>query len=869
MAMMKRIYLIDVSSLFFRAFYAIRQLNNSQGLPTNALYGFLAAITKILKEHKPDGVAFCFDHPEEGFREKMYPEYKANRDEAPSDLIKQFPYLPKLAESLSIPAFEKAGFEADDVIGTLTAKSKRQGIEVIIVSGDKDFGQLVGPGVRIFDPSKDLYIDDDGVRAKFGVDPNQVIDYLALVGDASDNVPGVKGIGPKGAAKLLSEYKTLDGIYQNLTGIKNERVRGLLESQKSKAYLSRELCSIRCDMEIGLEPQDLQVRPVKRDLLIPLLEELGFKTLLQRLLGDGVQGVSQIESLGISAQLKGPQVMPVLAPKIQVHVTGKISDLEENFGTAQEGEFWFDVNPRGTIIQGNDTAVRYEGDSELLSKWLNEFLGKRKIKISGYDTKSMAHQLKLAPQSFREVGTDVLLQSYCTGKGEGLGFAELIKKHLGAELPEFALPEERLGFMREVSRRLEGDLNQGALKKVLLEIEQPLASVLYKMERTGVLIDGGKLNLFSAELLKEAQIIEKEICKLAGYEFNVGSPKQLGQVLFDKLGLPTIRKNKTGYSTDSDVLEKLIQHHPIAEKILEWRELTKLRSTYVEALPRLIDQDSGRVHTRFNQAVTSTGRLSSTGPNLQNIPIRTKRGQRIRESFIAPEGSVLISADYSQVELRILAHITGDQGLKSAFEREVDIHTATAAEIFNKKISDVDANDRRASKAINFGIAYGMSDFGLAASLNIGRDVAAEYIEVYFKRYPGVQKYMHEVVENCKRDLYVETIFGRRRYYPEIKSSNGRVRQNAERAAINMPIQGAAADLIKKAMIKADSELNQKNPSARMLLQVHDELVFEVKEQEAEDFTNEVKGWMENSVKLDVPLKVSVDIGSNWGEAHL
>jgi len=858
---MKRVYLVDVSSLFFRAFYAIRQLNNSQGLPTNALYGFLAAITKLLKEHKPDGMAFCFDHPESGFREELYPDYKANRDEAPNDLIKQFPYLPKLAEALSVPAFEKAGFEADDVIGTLTKKSKRQGIEVVIISGDKDFGQLVGPGVKIFDPSKDIYIDEDGVRAKFGVDANQVIDYLAIVGDASDNVPGVRGIGPKGAVKLLAEYKTLDGIYENIDTIKNERLRGLLTDQKDQAYMSQKLCTIHCDMEIGLEPNDLILKPIKRELLVPLLEELNFKTLLHRLLGEvspDVKVTPQISVEAPKAEIK----------KIDVKVTGDVNDLEKKLGKANNTDIWFDVNPRGTMLQWGDVGVRYEGDSEKFSQWLNGFLKSRDIKISGYDTKTMAHQLKLDPEAYKKVGTDVLLQSYCTGKSERLEFPELIKKHLGIELPEFALPEERLAAIRQVSENLEKDLSQGKIKKVLNEIEQPLAPVLYEMEKCGILIDGEKLNIFSGKLLNDAQVLEKEICRLAGYDFNVGSPKQLGQVLFDKLKLPTIRKTKTGYSTDSDVLEKLQTQHPIAEKILEWRELTKLRSTYVDALPRLIDPVTGRVHTTFNQALTSTGRLSSNNPNLQNIPIRTKRGQQIRESFIAPPGSVLISADYSQVELRILAHITDDKGLKSAFERDIDIHTATAAEIFNKKIEDVTADDRRASKAINFGIAYGMSDFGLAAGLGISRETAYEYIETYFKRYPGVQRYMHEVVENGKRDLYVETIFGRRRYYPEIKSSNGRLRQSAERQVINMPIQGAAADLIKLAMIKAASELEKTKTSARMLLQVHDELVFEVKKSEAEELKKKVKTWMEDTVKLSVPLKVSVDMGDNWGEAH-
>jgi DNA polymerase-1 len=866
---MKRLYLIDVSSLFFRAFYAIRQLNNAAGQPTNALYGFLAAVTKILKEHKPEGLAFCYDRPESGFREEIYPDYKANRENPPDDLISQFPFLPKLAEALAIPGYEQAGYEADDVIGTLAKKSKRQGIEVVIVSGDKDFGQLVEPGVKIFDPSKDIYLDADGVRAKFGVNPDQVVDYLAIVGDASDNVPGVRGIGPKGAVKLLTEYQSLDGIYEHIDEIKNDRLRELLKTQKDQAYMSQKLCTIHCDMEIGIEPGDLVVKPVRRELLVPLLEELNFKSLLHRLLGE--VSVPTEAGAPIGTQTTRPIIVNetvVSLEKPDVLVTGQISELESGLKTVKEGELWFDVTPRGTIIQSSNKAFRFEGDGDKFSDWLNSFLSSRKIKVSGFDTKNIAHQLKLKPEAFQSVGTDVMLQSYCTGRSDGVDFSELVKKHLGRELPEFAQPEERLFAIRQVSNLLGKSLAEGSLEKVLDSIEQPLSPVLYGMEKNGILIDSEKLNKFSKELLSEAQSLEKEICALAGYDFNVGSPKQLGQVLFEKLKLPTVRKTKTGYSTDSDVLEKLASQHPICSKILDWRELSKLRSTYVDAIPRLVDPLTGRVHTSFNQSVTSTGRLSSTHPNLQNIPIRSPRGQQIRESFIAPKGSVLISADYSQVELRILAHITGDPGLKSAFERDIDIHTATAAEIFNVKIESVTADHRRASKAINFGIAYGMSSFGLAESLSIENQVASEYIDTYFKRYPGVQRYMHEVVENGKRDTYVETLFGRRRYYPELNSSNGRLRQSAERAAINMPIQGAAADLIKLAMIKAAASLEQNKSSARMLLQVHDELVFEVSKDEADDLKNRIRDWMEHTVKLSVPLKVSIGVGPNWGEAH-
>jgi len=862
---MKTLYLVDVSSLFFRAFYAIRQLNNSKGLPTNALYGFLAAVTKILREHKPDGVAFCFDTPEPGFREELYPEYKANRDEAPEDLMKQFPYLPQIAAALSVPTFEKSGFEADDIIGTLVKKSKRHGIDVVIVSGDKDFAQLVEPGVKIFDPAKDSYMDEEGVRAKFGVRPDQIIDYLALVGDASDNVPGVKGVGPKGAQKLLLEFENLKGVYENIDKIKNDRVREMLKEHKKEAFLSYDLATIRTDVPLTVEPEDLEVKSVNRELLVPLLEDLNFKSLLQRLVGGG-EAVAGGDLKVVATPVPLNRSVEINQPA-DAKVTADLVDLERALEKTKAQEMWFDVTPRGIAIQIGGELFRYEGDGSKLCSWLNQALHSRPIKVSGYDTKGIAHQLELSENSFLSVGQDVLLEAYCTGLGGSLEFTELVKTHLGQSLPEFATPEDRLHAIKGVSLKLQSDLKNDHRLKVLKSIEEPLVPVLYSMERSGILVDSEKLSHLSKDLSKDAAILEKEICAVAGYDFNVGSPKQLGQVLFEKLKLPTIRKTQTGYSTDSDVLEKLKHHHPVASKILEWRELSKLRSTYVDSLPRLIDGKTGRVHTSFNQAVTTTGRLSSTHPNLQNIPIRSPRGQMIRESFIAPRGSLLISADYSQVELRILAHITGDAGLRRAFEGDLDIHTATASEIFGVGLDQVTAEHRRAAKAINFGIAYGMSEFGLAEGLGVERKVAGDFIARYFKRFPGVQSYMHEVVENGKRNKYVETMFGRRRYYPELNSSHGQRRQMAERAAINMPIQGAAADLIKIAMISMNSEIKEFGPGC-MLLQVHDELVFQVKEERAEELKVKVKAWMENAVKLSVPIRVSVGAGKNWGTAH-
>jgi len=876
---MKKIYLVDVSSLFFRAFYAIRQLNNSKGLPTNALYGFLAAVTKILREHKPDGVAFCFDTPEAGFREKLYPDYKANRDAPPDDLVKQFPYLPQIAAALSVPAFDQPGFEADDLIGTLVKKSKRQGVEVIIVSGDKDFAQLVEPGVKIFDPAKDAYMDEEGVRVKFGVNPSQIIDYLALVGDTSDNVPGVKGIGPKGAQKLLEEFKDLKGVYANIDQVKNDRVREKLVEHKKEAFLSYELATIRTDVPLKISAEDLAVKSINRGLLIPLLEELNFKSLLQRLLGEGAVGETGAVNTPTSSRSKVQntetknesisvaQTHTEMTPTKKATVTAEVFEIERAFKKAKVPEIWFDVTSRGIALQIEGDVFRFEGDGAKLSNWLNENLESRPVKISGFDTKNIAHQLHLSEKAFQAVGQDVLLEAYCTGLGGSFEFSDLVSMHTTQSLPEFATPEDRLQAARIISNKLQSDLKNDGRHKVLYSIEQPLVPVLYSMERNGILIDATKLAELSKQLSKEAVLLEKEICDAAGYEFNVGSPKQLAQVLFEKLKLPAVRKTKTGYSTDSDVLEKLKHLHPVADKILEWRELTKLRSTYVDALPRLINSETGRVHTSFNQAVTTTGRLSSTHPNLQNIPIRSPRGQMIRESFIAPEGSLLVSADYSQVELRILAHITGDAGLRRAFESDLDIHTATASEVFGVDLNGVTAEHRRAAKAINFGIAYGMSEFGLAESLGVERKVASDFIARYFKRFPGVQNYMHEVVENGKRNQYVETMFGRRRYYPDLNSSNGQRRQMAERAAINMPIQGAAADLIKMAMISMNSGIKEFGPRC-MLLQVHDELVFQVEEQRVDELKKKVKIWMETAVKLSVPIKVSVGAGKNWGSAH-
>ncbi len=870
---MKKIYLVDVSSIFFRSFYAIRQLSNSQGMPTNALYGFLVAIIKLLKEHKPDFIAFCFDHPEDGFREEIYKEYKANRDEAPKDLVVQFPYLPKIADALSIATFEKAGFEADDLIGTLSRLAKSQGQEVTIVSGDKDFAQLVEPGIRIFDPSKDAYMGADEVRAKFGVNPDQIIDYLALVGDSSDNVPGVRGVGPKAAQKLLGEFGTLKNVYDKLGDIKNDRLRELMSTQKEMAFLSQKLVTIVTDVPVEFSEDIIRVRPPKNDVLTSLLQELEFKTLLQRLLGEGasIQPVVQSPlSTPVSTdntsevEIKGQKELPEISFSKTTDVAQLETEFQKELKQASQSELWCEASPTGLAFAVGRVGFHFEGGIQQVNDWVAAFLNSTGIAFSGFDTKSMAHLLDLPGEAFKKIGSDVMLQAYCLGHVGEIDFKTLLKVHLEKDFPELASPVDRLILARELSNRLQSLLTDIDSNKILKTIEYPLAPVLYRMERAGVLLDRKALVEYSAELKSQTRQLEKEIFEMAGVEFNVGSPKQLGQILFEKLKLPVVRKTKTGMSTDSDVLEKLREHHPIAEKLLQWRELTKLNSTYVEALPQLIHDKSGRVHTRYNQAVAATGRLSSTNPNLQNIPIRTARGQRIRNSFIAKDGFKILSADYSQVELRILAHITQDENLMQGFAKDLDIHSATASEVFNIPLTEVSSAHRRVAKAINFGIAYGMSEFGLAENLQIARGVAAEFIRKYFARFPGVKKYMSDIVKEGMEQGYVQTIFGRRRYYDGLKSSNRNIRQAAERAAINMPIQGAAADIIKLAMIKIDAEISEECPKASMIMQVHDELVFEVPESQVDNLKMKIQTWMGETTKLSVPLKVDVEVGDHW-----
>lgn len=855
---MKNLYLVDASNMFFRAFFAIPPLTNDKKMPTNALYGFLAMSLKLMRDVRPDYLVYCFDRKEPSFRADLYTEYKAHREEMPEDLVPQIPYLKKLTELLGFAQVEKSKFEADDVIGTLALMGLRNKVNVVIVSGDKDFAQLVQPGISIYDTMKDVRMDTDGVMAKFGVRPDQIIDYLAMVGDSSDNVPGVRGIGPKGACKLLTDYQTLDGVYAHIEEIKGATQKKLIEG-KDLAYLSRKLCTIVSDIDLDVKFDDLKLKEPDREPLQAILQELGFKSFEKQIFADRSSaplkpGTPAAKASPASGE--APAAKPkrkVAAPKVWTEEEWTLDDLRKN--VEPYSEIWGLLNERGLYL-GYDGKVLKVAANE---KEIGAILERKNLKWKGFDLK---HILKALGIPRVQVIWDSLLSAYVIRANQVGTFEEIYETYTGAKLPELASPADQMAAQLELETILREKLNERDGNGMLERFDIPLVSVLADMELKGVRIDLDELKEQSESLGGDIQRLEKSIHAEAGESFNIGSPKQLGKILFEKLKLPAVKKTKTGFSTDSDVLEELSSQAPIAKMILEYRELSKIKSTYVDALPALADADQ-RVHTSLNQAATSTGRLSSTNPNLQNIPIRTTRGRLVRRAFVATPGFCLISADYSQIELRILAHITSDPGLTKAFLEDLDIHTATASEVFGVELRDVTANHRRIAKAVNFGIAYGQGAFGLADTLGIPRGEATEIIKRYFDRYPGVKQYMEDTVKTGMEQGYVATLFGRRRYIDELASKNQMIRRAGERAAINAPIQGTASDLVKLAMIRVHESL-----PIPLLLQVHDELLFECPNEDAELMCGEVQTIMESVFPLSVPLKVNVASGANWDDAH-
>jgi DNA polymerase-1 len=868
----EKIFLIDTSSLFFRAFYAIRPLTTPQGLPTNAIYGFLTMVAKILKDEAPHYVVFCYDRKEPSFRKEIYAEYKANRSEMPEDLVPQIPYIKKIADLLGIPSVEAPRFEADDVIGTLTKIGRAHDLDVFIVSGDKDFAQLVGPHVWLFDTMKDIKYDAQGVKQKWGIEPSQMIDYLSMVGDSSDNIPGVPGIGPKGAQKLLADYGTLENIYAHVDEIKGA-TQEKLKSGKDSALLSKKLVIIDQNVPVAQDLPSYHLQDLKKEELRDLLIELNFKNMERMIdtLRTGNAGTPE-------AANRPPPKPVVVAPPAMVpaHEPAfvQVSDLVVMNGTqdltvGQIGkhfkhgqEVWGLQNPQGLFLADEKTKTLFalRGDLEELAPAIENF----DFVWQGFDLKSFWHQLKLnGKKHVPKIRWDSQLAAYVCHAGESMEWDRVLARYLGETPASLETGEMLFAKQLQLKDALTQRLAENSLEtKIFEHMDVPLAPLLFVMECLGVQLDRSLLQVQGAELAKEIQDLEKRIFSAAGESFNVGSPKQLAQILFEKLKLPPSRKTKTGFSTDNEVLEKLRDQHEMPALVLSYRELAKLKSTYVDSLPLLVKED-GRIHTTMNQALTATGRLSSTDPNLQNIPIRTDRGARVRRAFTAAPGLKLMSVDYSQVELRILAHYSGDKNLCQSFQDDLDIHTATASEVFGAKLQDVTSEMRRAAKAINFGIAYGQGAYGLAENLGIGRGESAEIIKKYFTKFPGVHAYIESTIEQATRDGFVQTLYGRRRYMLELQSKLPAVRKFGERAAINAPIQGTASDIVKMAMIEVAKKID-----LPMILQVHDELIFEGTAEKLSENLPAVKKIMETVTLLKVPLKANAAIGDNWDEAH-
>lgn len=876
-----RLFLIDGYSNIFRAFYAIRNLSNSRGEPTNAVYGFVQMLRKLLREENPELVGVALDVGKT-FRNEKFEDYKANRKPMPEDLASQLPWVRRVLEAYRIPILELAGFEADDVLGTLSCRAAAGGYDVVLVSADKDLMQLVEPRVSLYHTGRNKLYGPQEVTEDFGVPPEKVVDVLALMGDSIDNIPGVPGIGEKGAKSLIQEYGSLDELLARAGEITRKAYREGLQTHEAQARLSKELTTIHTNVEIAFDPEALHHDPPDTDALRKLFTELEFFSLVEEL--------GPADALGEAAAAGGEE-----AP------TAEEAATPEAWNAAVEklsGEIYIAVLGEEpplalAVASGEESPAVYadfrrDGLREAALASLDRWLADPGVRLAGHNLKEV---LRVCPKGplCRAAMFDSMLVSYLLKPSvhghsldelalERLARKPLTLKDVGWDKgQEPAVGDSRLaayaGERVLLARRLTGamrrELEASPLAKVYDEIEVPLVPVLVGLEEAGILLDVDYLKRMSEELGGEIETLEESIYQQAGERFNLGSPQQLGVVLFEHMGLPVLKRTQKtkSYSTGAEILEELaVRGFPIAQSLLRWRELTKLKSTYVDALPLLVAAD-GRLHTRFNQAVAATGRLSSENPNLQNIPVRTELGRRIRKAFIAPPGHVLLVADYSQIELRILAHIAEEAELVRAFLAGEDIHRATAAIIFGSAPELVTSEQRRAAKTINFGILYGMSAFGLSQALGIPSKEADRFIKAYLDRYPGVRRYVEETQVSAEKEGKVTTLYGRVRWLPDIQSKNWNLRENARRMAINARIQGTAADLLKIAMIAIDRRLREEFPDSRLLLTVHDELVLEVPENDAETVAALVKKEMEGVASLAVPLEVEVGWGKSWYEA--
>jgi DNA polymerase I len=903
----KPLILVDGSSYLYRAFHALPPLSNSRGEPTGAVLGVANMLRRLLDQYQPEHIAVVFDAKGPTFRDELFEDYKAHRPPMPDDLVAQIEPLHEFVRTMGLPLLLESGVEADDVIGTLARQASAAGMAVVISTGDKDMAQLVDPNITLINTMTNTVMDRQGVIDKFGVPPERIIDYLALIGDTSDNIPGVPKVGPKTAVKWLTEYGSLDGIVAHaadISGKVGENLRASLE----QLPLSHQLATIRCDVPLDVGPADLQRQPPDEAALQALAERLEFS-------GWRKQGAAP-------ASLPVATATPVAAP---LAVAPADTDYQTIFTEAQLDHwltrlaaaelFAFDTETTSldymqAEIVGVSFAIdvgtaayvplahNYVGAPEQLDR--EATLNRLRPLLEDPNKAKLGQNLKydmsvLANHgiTLRGISHDSMLESYVLDStATRHDMDSLALKYLGhttihyedvagkgaKQIPfaqvaiEQAAPyaAEDADITLRLHRHLWPQLQAlPALQKLYDELEMPLVPVLSRMERNGVAVDVAMLKKQSVELALRIKELEERAYSAAGQPFNLGSPKQIQEILFDKLGIPVIRKTPTGQpSTGEDVLEELAEEHLLPRIILDYRGMSKLKSTYTDRLPEQIDARTGRVHTSYHQAVAATGRLSSSDPNLQNIPVRSEEGRRIRQAFIAPPGYQLLAADYSQIELRIMAHLSGDAALLRAFAEGRDIHSATAAEVFGLPLDQVGSEQRRAAKAINFGLIYGMSAFGLARQLDIERGAAQQYVDLYFQRYPGVKAFMDETREQARRQGYVETVFGRRLYLPEINSRNGQRRQYAERTAINAPMQGTAADIIKRAMLTLDRWIETGGVAVKMVMQVHDELVFEVAEDGLDSARETIRQGMVEAAALKVPLVVDIGVGKNWDEAH-
>ncbi|MEE8329664.1 MAG: DNA polymerase I [Thermodesulfovibrionia bacterium] len=889
---MPTIYLIDGNSYFYRAFYAIKRLSNSKGFPTNAIYGFTNMILKLLREKKPDYFAIVFDSPEPTERHIAYKEYKAHRPGMPDDLVQQVPYIKAIINAFRIKTIELAGYEADDLLGTIARKAEKEGLDVYIVTGDKDLCQVISPKIKVYDSMKEKITEEKDVKERFGVKPARIPEIMALMGDASDNIPGVPGIGEKTAVGLIKEFGSLDNLIENYSKIKKPRLKKATSENIENIKLSLMLSTINMNVPVEISIKALKPEEPEWERLSEFFRKFEFSRLLKMIPGkSGQPGKDKTEYTTILDENTFKRAIANIKHELSIDtettstspITAELVGI--SFSTVPEKAYYI---PLDHTYKGAPKQL----SKEYVLKQFRNILENPEIRKTGHNIKYDLIVLKNEGIHLQGITFDTMLASYLLNPNKPKhNLEDVSMEHLAVKKLSFddvvtkGMKDFRDVPVEDATRysgedalvtlklkdTLEPEIKKQGLGELFYDIEMPLIEVLADMEINGIRIDLPLMKAFSKELERDLEGLEKRIYFIAGEEFNINSPKQLQGILFEKLGLRTIKKTKTGFSTNFDVLQQLALEHELPKEILEHRTLSKLKNTYVDALPRIVNPGTGRIHTSFNQTVTATGRLSSSDPNLQNIPVRGEWGKRIREAFTAEKGKLFISSDYSQIELRILAHLSRDEKLIDVFKKDGDIHTKTASELFGVSAENVNTEMRRRAKTVNFGVIYGISPYGLSRELGITPDEAKRYIDTYFKTHIGVKNYIETLIKETEEKGFVQTILRRKRAIPELRSKNKNIRMLGERLAINTPIQGSASDIIKLSMLNIWNRLKKEKMGTKMLLQVHDELLFEVPEEEKETAMTLIKEEMESHtyrIEFAVPIKVDIGIGKNWAEAH-